>query len=341
MPEHIPTPNMGALFSLPQRLLNFLLPFTDKSTPFYQDIIHTIILCGTLYFAPQLVEIYNQHASKHPASESDAAERDPATEAVNNDLPVDHDFVLQPDEDDEHVPPLVPTPPPGRVEPEVPFAPQEHPWANEVENDAGPANDRPRPTPANRVVGTKKAKSLARKDQRRAYHEFHRQEAELRRQREAEGKEEREAALAAEKARRAEVEREIQERERAEREKKKEVERKEEEEERLRRERVVADVREAILERGAVDLVDIAQREGKDRMWVGRLVRASGLLSQHPGTGKHILFTESGWVVQIDPIFMQKVYAAAASFGDANGGRCSLQQFGSILEDAVRLRVEA
>ena len=76
-------------------------------------------------------------------------------------------------------------------------------------------------------------------------------------------------------------------------------------------------------------------------MWVGKLVRASGLLSQHSAPGRHILVTEGGWVVRIDADLMKEVYATAASFGDANEGTCSFEQFGSILEDAVRLRVAA
>ncbi|KAH7128423.1 hypothetical protein B0J11DRAFT_270515 [Dendryphion nanum] len=335
---------MGILLSLPQRLLNLLLPFTDKSTPLYQDLIHTAILCGTLYFAPQLVDLYNHHTHQHPTRPNDLTNADSTTDDPNTDLPVDHNFVLQPDEDEEPAepPPLVPTPPPGNAAPAVHFAPQNHPgWENNAENEVDPENNRPRPTHANRVIGPKKAKSLARKDERRAYHEFHRNEAELRRLREAEGKEEREAALAAEKARRAEVEREIQERERAERERKKEEDRRDQEEERTRRERVVDDVRQGIAGKGAVDMVDLAYREGKDRLWVERLVRASGLLSQSAATERHLLITENGWVVRIDDELMKEAYSAAASFGDANKGRVSLQEFGIILEKAVRLRAGA
>lgn len=341
---------MGALLSLPHTLLNFLLPFTDKSTPLVQDLVHTAILCGTLYFAPQLVELYK--ARRNPDS-TPYDIPDTAPDIPVDDIPIDENFVLQPDEDEDiEPPPLAPTPPPEqdqgpgfREDVDAGAAHWQdqgaaHFAGEELQAQAGPANDRPRPTAANRVVGAKKAKSLARKDQRRAYHEFHRQEAELRRQREAEGKEEREAALAAEKARRAEAERLIQEREREERERKKEEERREQEEERLRRERVIGVVREELEKKGAVDLVDVAWEEGKDRVWIERLVRASGLLSQIEKDGAFAVITGAGWAVRIDKQLMRDAYANAVRYGNENKGKVSFDDFGGILENAVRARAE-
>ncbi|KAF2247014.1 hypothetical protein BU26DRAFT_606059 [Trematosphaeria pertusa] len=343
---------MGALLSTARSLLNLLLPFTNPNTPVIQDLIHTAVLCGTLYYAPQIAEYYN--VCRNPPvyiddTQQTGSEQDNA--ALGNppdDIPIDENLVLQPDTDDgEEVepPPLAPTPPPGQAR-----APPAEPavWGGVNGDDqpqfaeAGPANaDRPRPTPANRVVGAKKAKSLARKDQRRAYHEFHRQEAELRRLREAEGREEREAALQAEKARRAEVEREIAEREKSERERKKEEERREQEEERERRDRVVQRVRREVGGKGAVDLVDLAWEEGKDKVWIEKLIRASGMLSQVEKAGSHTMITGDGWLVRIDAVLMQKAYADAVAFGDSNEGKVSFSELGGILEKAVRARVKA
>ena len=222
---------MGSALSLPVLLLNFLLPFTKPGTPLLQDLIHTAILCGTLYFAPQIAEWYNtrlaQDTPRH-VDETGVEAEDDAHQDLDEPLR-DERLILQ-DDGEEVVgppPPLAPTPPPARQNgqprqqappPQMGNFPVLEPLNNNAGfDDPGPANDRPRPTPANRVVGAKKAKSLARKDQRRAYHEFHRQEAELRRLQEQEGAEEREAALTAEKARRAQVEEEIRERERDER----------------------------------------------------------------------------------------------------------------------------
>lgn len=332
---------MGALLSLPQSLLNALLPFTNKNTPLYQDLIHTAILCTTLYFAPAVVDFYNTRLINHNPPLSPTL-NNPDPDDPTNDIPIDENFVLQDDGDEDvEPPPLAPTPPPGQAEPAQ--------WQNPPlpgEDEAGPANanvnEPPRPTPQNRTIGAKKAKSLARKDQRRAYHEFHRQEAELRRQREAEGKEEREALLAAKKARRAEAEELIREKEREERELRKEEERREQEEERARRERVVVKVRQELSHTGAVNLVELAWAEGKDRLWIERLVRASGLLSQMSDLPQlHTMITEAGWAVRIDANLMRDAYADAVGFSNKNGGKVSFTEFGDILEKAVRARAKA
>ncbi|KAF2715760.1 hypothetical protein K504DRAFT_457896 [Pleomassaria siparia CBS 279.74] len=350
---------MGALLSI----FNRLLPFTSPTTPVYQDLIHTAILFLTLYYGPQLVEVYNTHVQPpqpHPDPGPDP--NDPLDATQDDNLPIDENLILIDSDEELDPPPLAPTPPLGFAGLAQPPLPRDD-WGAQNGFDAGPANanghghghghghmgaagmdpDRPRPTPQNRTVGAKKAKSLARKDQRRAYHEFHRQEAEIRRLREAEGKDEREALLAAEKARRAEVEREIQDRERLERERKKEEERKEAEEERLRRERVVDRVRRELKRVGAVDLVGVAWEEGKDRLWMERLVRASGILSQTSKTPKpdsHTMITGQGWLVRVDRRLMADAYAEAVAYGDSKDGNLSFADLGTILERAVRARME-
>lgn len=335
---------MGALLSLPIALLNFLLPFTKPGTPILQDLVHTAVLCGTLYYAPQIAEWYNTRQLENTTNGigqddvqdrgQDAQQAEPhATQDASQGLPAQHRqpaFQAQVEDEDE-----APLPQPGPIEqpaPQPPFEPADFP-------EAGPAHaDRPRPTPANRAVGAKKAKSLARKDQRRAYHEFHRQEAELRRLQEAEGKDEREAALAAEKARRAAAEAEIMERERREREEVKREREREAEEEAERRERVVKVVREEVEARGAVDLVDVAWKEGKDQLWVERLVRASGLLAQLARDGAKVLITSRGWLVTVDKEVMERAYAEAEKFGDEHEGQVGFDDFGTMLERAVRAR---
>ncbi|KAF2873956.1 hypothetical protein BDV95DRAFT_592116 [Massariosphaeria phaeospora] len=333
-----PPHTMGAFLSTPRALLNLLLPFTNANTPLLQDLIHTIILCGTLYYAPQIAEYYNSRQfPQRPTND-----RHGGPDAPTDDLPIDNNLVLQPDTDDGEElgpPPFAPTPPPNAAH--VPPPQADHiPPNDAAPADPGPA-ERPRPTPANRIVGTKKAKSLARKDQRRAYHEFHRQEAELRRLREEEGKDEREAALLAEKLRRADVEREIAESEREVRGRKKEEERREFEKEQARRERVVQQTREGLQLNGAVDLEELAFMEGKDRLWIERLIRASGLLSQTSNDGSHTMITDGCWLVRIDAELMQEAYAEAVSYGDAHGGKVSYENFGSILEKAVKARATA
>ncbi|KAF1835850.1 hypothetical protein BDW02DRAFT_567609 [Decorospora gaudefroyi] len=349
---------MGALLSLPFTLLNLVLPFTRSGTPLAQDLIHTAILCGTLYFAPQIAEWYNRPPPTEQANNTvqDPPGPEPTEEALHGpgperdtdaDIPLDERLVLQHDGVDavgeaaaRPPPPFAPTPPPRpHVEDEPP---EHHAFAhNQADPFApGPANpppqnqDRPRPTHANRTIGAKKAKSLARRDQQRAYNEWIRSEAEMRRLQEAEGAEEREAALAAEKARRAAVEDEIRAKEREERERVKRAREREAEEEAQRRERVVDAVREGMRVRDAVDLVDAAYKEGKDRVWVERLIRASGLLQQLQKDRSHVMITGQDWLVRIDAEMMRRAYAHAEVVGERNGGQVSLEQFGAILEEA-------
>ncbi|KAH6644729.1 hypothetical protein C7974DRAFT_384178 [Boeremia exigua] len=337
---------MGAILSLPITLLNFLLPFTKPGTPILQDLIHTAILCGTLYYAPQIAEWYNTQQPGHNTGSIDQDEiHDQAhetqrvaphdTEDAPPEAPIQQNRdAFQPQIEDEDEAPVMQPGPADQPPPQQPadFGP--------AEGEAGPANfnERPRATPGNRAVGAKKAKSLARKDQRRAYHEFHRQEAELRRLQEAEGKEEREAALAAEKARRAAAEAEIVEREKKEREEQKREREREADEEAERRERVVDIVREEVEARGAVNLVDIAWKEGKDQLWLERLVRASGLLAQLGADGVKIVITSQGWLVKVDQELLQQAHAEAEKYGDEHEGHVGFEDFGSMLERAVRAR---
>lgn len=341
---------MGALLSLPISLLNLLLPFTKPGTPILQDLIHTAILCGTLYFAPQIAEWYNtrqlgnttdgtsQDGMQYHEQDIQQAGPNDAHDTPQAHPPQPNRAALQPQIEDEDEP-LAPQRGPAQHEPQAPLEPAFAPA--EPNAEAGPANERPRPTPANRAVGAKKAKSLARKDQRRAYHEFHRQEAELRRLQAAEGAEERDAALAAEKARRAAAEAEIVERERREREEVKREREREMQEEVERRERVVEEVRNEVERVGFVDLGDVAWREGKDLLWVERLVKASGVLTQLGRDGAKVLITSQGWLVRVDKETLQLAYKDAEAFGEANEGKVGFDDFGTMLERAVRARAKA
>jgi len=352
---------MGALLSLPITVLDFLLPFTKAGTPLTQDILHTVILCGTLYFGPQIAEWYNVQQSRHrkPGDPVEGSEQVGQANVDTEELPLDERLILRDDGDgDAGPPPLAPTPPPDHhqnlhhqphIEDDDDEDPQRHlpepllPQPN-IDNDAGPANpppNAPRATHANRTIGAKKAKSLARKDQRRAYHEFHRQEAELRRLQDAEGAEQREAVLAAERERRARIEDEIREKEREERERIKKEREHEAQEEIERRERVVREVSQNIRAKGAVDLVDVAWTEGKDRVWVEKLVRASGLMGALQREGGYIRGTGAGWLVRVDAELMERIYRDATLLGSEQGGRVSYKDFGGMLEKAVLARIRA
>jgi hypothetical protein len=329
---------MGALLSLPFKLLNLLLPFTRSGTPLSQDLLHTAVLCGTLYFAPQIAEWYKGQPEQ-PGEEVRQEEEEEEEEAPLEDrLILQHDGIAPVGR-----PPPAPTPPPHVEEehaPELQNLPQQahHNLPNEPAAQ-GPIH--PRPTPQNRTIGTKKAKSLARRDQQRAYNEWLRSEADRRKAEEEEGRSERDALLAAEKARRTGIEAEIREREKGEREARKMEERREAEEEGARRERVVGSVKKGMERKGVVDLVDEAVKEGKDVLWVERLIRASGLVQQLQKDGGHVLVTGQSWLVKIDEEIMQRVYAEAERFGEGNGGKVGFEEFGHILEKAVLARATA
>ncbi|KAK0615499.1 hypothetical protein DIS24_g11754, partial [Lasiodiplodia hormozganensis] len=265
-------------FRILQSLLNRLLPFTRPGTPLLQDLVHTVALCAFLYFAPVIFESRSlgsqqQRPLADDATATDngqhednqhirpAAERNAAAPALPNDDAAqfdDGDFV---DDDDEA---------------ELAAAEEEEALAAlEAAGAAGDAPPQPGADPAaaaaaaqqrraaaaaTRQVGAKKARSLARRDQRRAYHEFVRTQAEAQRAREREGAEEREAELFEEKRRRAVAEAAVEERARREREERRERERRAREEEgRVQREALRV-VREGLEGRGAVGVEEVLRR---------------------------------------------------------------------------------
>ncbi|CAG5142738.1 uncharacterized protein ALTATR162_LOCUS1211 [Alternaria atra] len=155
---------MGAIFSLPFTILNLLLPFTRSDTPLSQDLFHTAVLCGTLYFAPQIGEWYN---AQRQAAETGSGQREdnedtnrPVEQATRNrgdtreqeqgeQLPLDERLVLQDDGTEPARPPRAPTPPPHQAHvedlPEPHHAQQRNHEAQEAQlpDDAfapGPAN---------------------------------------------------------------------------------------------------------------------------------------------------------------------------------------------------------
>lgn len=145
----------------------------------------------------------------------------------------------------------------------------------------------------------------------------------------------------AKKQRRAEIEAEIAERERKEREKRKEEERREMEEETRRRERVVRNVKVGLEEEGYVDLGVVAGREGKDRVWVEKVVRAGGILNSAKIAGDGVtMITKEGWVVRLDAEFMKEVYWRVLLVGKETGCRIELDKVGDVLEHMVMERAK-
>lgn len=306
-------------------LLNRLLPFATPGTPLLQDLVHLGAICTLLYYAPQIQQWAQDRRSEvqqpaQPAVNEDAAPAEPDEPAVRevHEAEVDGDgaIPLQNVNHDQQ----------DLQNEQVPIA----------EGQPGPANRDNMPTQRN--VGAKKAKSLAKKDQRRAYHEFMRSQGDAQRARDAEGAEEREAALQAERERRKAKEAELEAKKAKEREQKREAERKERDEEIKRRDLVVSLVKEQLEESRLCDLFRVAKQVGgdADEEWVERILKASGLLGMKDGV--LTMVTSVGWAARISREDMDQAYRQALEEGTRDDGSISYERLGGILETTLRTR---
>ncbi|KAL7268458.1 hypothetical protein RUND412_008920 [Rhizina undulata] len=223
-------------------------------------------------------------------------------------------------------PPESPPIDPSLLDETIEQGPSEGSDSDGAESEAegsGVGNPRPGPsTPRSRIVGTKKARSLARRDQRRAYHEFlHSQRAQRQSAEEAlrDAEEER---LFEEKRRRALIEDEIA----AKREKERLA--------RIERERIAEEERKKdveilvkMVEGGKVKVEDIiAALEGRrSDAWVREMLRNQGLLGVKKGWIGMV--TGEGWYVKVG----EKELGVLWKELEANG-RMSWKEFGAILE---------
>nr|POE93109.1 hypothetical protein CFP56_75564 [Quercus suber] len=158
------------------KILNRLLPFATPGTPLLQDLVHLAAVCAVLYFGPQIQERLRRprvgetgdaHAPPQglPAEHAGVANVGDALPAHGGAEQVEReeDDGDGSDDDDDGDVDEFEGPGDGALDEED----QRNPAAQ-----AGPAQN---PNlPAARDVGAKKAKSIARRDQRRAYHEFQR-----------------------------------------------------------------------------------------------------------------------------------------------------------------------
>lgn len=311
-------------------LVNRLLPFATPGTPLLQDLVHLGAICTLLYYAPQI-----QHWAQSQQHENE-----------NHDSPLPDNIAQETDQ------PNVPR----NHEPRQAFveddnADQPAPaddFENDQDNDqddlnadpdiqegqAGPAN-----TPAHRNVGAKKAKSLARKDQRRAYNEFMRSQGDAQRAEEARGAAEREAALAVERERRKAAAAVVEAKKAKEREQKREAEKKQREEELRVRELALGLVRDALEDQGVCDLFKVARQVGgeADEEWVERILRASDLVGTREGV--LTMITSVGWAVRVTQQDVRQLYenAAVQDVSDESGA-ISYEQLGGMFENVLKER---
>lgn len=262
-----------------------------------------LVAAGFLYILERL-DAHRRSPTPPPEPEpGEAAEPEeqlqpPEPEAPNPDPypPQDAGESSSESEIDENAPPPHPPPPPPPLLPP---------------NDADPAvaagaggTVAPLRTPQTRQIGPKKMRSLARRDQRRAYHEFLRSQAEARSEAEAALQEE-EAERAFENARRRYLaEEEIAVRRRSERAARLELERCKEAAEAQAADAVVAELRLRIRlgqDRGrpvVVHLDELARKVGRDgeKVWVEGVLRRQGFLSPGEGGEVRMVTREGVWV---------------------------------------------
>lgn len=308
-------------------LINRLLPFATAGTPLAQDIIHLAAICGALYFAPQLQQWYQKRQVNGEHLEPPNGE--PAV--------LDAQRVPDPArvEDDANQPDLEPNHEengPRDLEEDVQAAEEDEPIQP---GQPGPANAHAATNTRN--VGAKKAKSMARRDQQRAYHEFQRSQGDAQRAKDAEGAAEREAVLSAERERRKATEAALDAKKAKEREKKREQDRKEREDEIRRRDLAVAIVRDELQTNKISDLFKVALKVGGDvdEEWVEKILRASGMIGRKDD--QVTMITSMGWAVRVSEGDMIKVYSQVLEQGASDDtGRIENEVIGATLEKLLQ-----
>lgn len=314
---------------------NKLLPFATPGTPLLQDLLHLGVICSLLYFAPQIQEyVQRDHQSPAIPQQPQVAQEDDAPEipTANEQIADQDDFDVANQDNGAEEPNDVDENGFGIGADEGPEVP-----ANGAPV-AGPANGRPQ-----RNVGAKKAKALARRDQRRAYNEFQRSQGEAQRAKDAEGASEREKAQAMERERRKAVEAKLDVKKAKEREQRREQERKDREQEMHRREQAIDLVREQLRERQMSNVFEVARQVGGDAddVWLEKILKAAGVLGKNADDSMTIA-TSLGWIARVQRQDMLKAYekAAAAIHDDDDDGDISYENFAAHLEAVLRDKVD-
>jgi hypothetical protein len=342
-------------------LIRKLIPFATPHTPLIQDLLYTaaIAACALVF----LVDRYQRNAREHDENPSDLDQQEEQEtlldqgleDEVDHNIPREHhpgegqahdeldeDGINQPADGFErgfmqqHDRPVV-----DDFRPNAADRP-----ANDLNAGEVPANGADRSTTTQRAVGVKKAKSLAKKDQRRAYHEFLRSQGDAQRAQDASTAAERETALLKEQGKRAVAEAAIESRKAQEREARREAELREREYEARRRTEPVAMVRRELAERGMCNLwavVEVLEKDGLDLdvEFVEKLLKLAGVLGKGDFVedGSLTFLTSKGWVVRVTTQDMKAAYQATADQYD-NGGNGKVQphSFADALETVIRQR---
>jgi hypothetical protein len=321
---------------------NSFIPFSDPSRPLWRDIILTIIICTFLYFGPHLqrnraLQSFIDTISRLlvPKSQDLAENVVPEPEEVDGGVEAEADL----DMDNTDEPPAIIDDIDGE---DLELSDEgDDEWEQLPpqlqgldEDGAGPVNppaqrlhQPPRQRDPNRAVGAKKAKSIARRNQIRAYHEFMREQSNMQRAVEASTEKQRAKEIAAEQHRRAKVEAEIYEREQRERaaRKERETQKRTEEAEAIRNALTI--IAEGLRANGMVELAAVVEQVDRDVPWGESIVKQEGILGLNMKSGKRVLtlLTGRGWIVKIDEETMNEFYqqVAKTTYRTSNGANQS------------------
>ncbi|EMC92224.1 hypothetical protein BAUCODRAFT_282291 [Baudoinia panamericana UAMH 10762] len=310
--------------------LNRLLPFATPGTPILQDVLHLAIICSALYFAPQIQSRFQEwHRGRQDEDANTQGQLGHTETQLDPRVQDDGEDLLTDGREDEAAEPA--------------FNADGH--ADDTQAEAveptDMLDDHPRHAPqvqmpSQRNVGAKKAKALAKRDQRRAYNEFMRSQGDIQRARDAEGAQEREAVLAAERQRRRATEAALEARKARERGLKREQETKAREAEIKRRELAVSTVKRQLDEKRMVNLFDVAKLVGDDAddEWVERILNAAGVLGR--SGSMMTMVTATRWVVRVTEKDMHAVYERVLEqdMSDADG-KISFDTVATALQNAL------
>lgn len=190
----------------------------------------------------------------------------------------------------------------------------------------------------NRQVGAKKAKSLARRERVRAYHEFMREQGDIQRAQEASVAGEREKELAEARAKRKEAEREIEEREKRKREERKLAEQQRDDDERNAVVTTIAMVTDGLRDHGRIELCVVAQTIGRDVAWIEKVIRKEGILGLKKTEHGQVMtmLTSKGWFVTVTEADMRQLKSEALSYQGATPSKVTWTEMGCILDGILR-----
>lgn len=328
------------------RLVNAFLPFTNPTTPVLQDIVHLAVLCTFLWYAPKIEwrDLRGRVLGRERGDELEDVggvgnEGDVAVEDGGEGGIAEPEHLNQPDHPDQPNHPNQPNLPDEPVFPPPGFDGGGF-GGFAGQDEAGPANPHQPPRRAanhNREVGAKKAKSLARRNQQRAYNEFLREQGEAERAEWARDAKEREEKVEEERAKRVAREQKIKDKERKERESRKMREEEERREELDAVREVGEAAREGLEVDGFVRCETLAKRVQRDIAWVERLIRRDGVLgvSFVGGRREVTMLTARGFVVRINEDIMKIAYERAAVKAAKGDGKIGWGDLGSVIQKVV------